>query len=273
VIALGQAWISKEESNKAIDDDWEDGHYIVLLAVDKDYVYFEDPYARMGKGFTPRQKFEEHWHNIGGKTPDDTAKQMHLGIFIKGKKPAKHQYIGQADLSKLDFGKLAPLHLVVVSFKGQLLPYDIVEEMRPILESGFVRLASYLFLYKDKDGKLTALEGGNLTEEDEIVEIDAIMATLASLGLGERKVAKIKAEAAAKAASEGDFGLSDKDIHRIGERLPNDSSAVILLIEHLWGKKLKEIIGKHGGVVHNQMIITEDILYKWEARLKGAKNT
>jgi predicted double-glycine peptidase len=48
--------MSREESNKAVDDGWEDGHYVVLLAVDQEYVYFEDPYVRMSKGFLPRSR-------------------------------------------------------------------------------------------------------------------------------------------------------------------------------------------------------------------------
>jgi len=144
VIVLGQAWRSRDESANAVAEDWEDGHYIVILAVDKEYVYFEDPYLRMGKGFGPRKTFEEHWHNIGGKTPTDMSKQMHLGIFIRGKKPAKSQSFSQMDSLKLDFSSIGPLHLVVVAFKGELLPYDIIKEAKPIVESGLIRPAAFV---------------------------------------------------------------------------------------------------------------------------------
>ena len=53
VITLGQAWASKEASEASPAGDWADGHYIVVLAADRDYVYFEDPFVRMGKGFIP----------------------------------------------------------------------------------------------------------------------------------------------------------------------------------------------------------------------------
>jgi predicted double-glycine peptidase len=269
-IILGQAWISQEESKKAVTNDWEDGHYVVILAVDKDYVYLEDPFVRMGKGFIPREKFEEHWHNVGGRTPKDATKQEHVGIFIKGKKPAKHQTFRQMDLKNLDFAKIAPLHLGVIMFKGELMPYDLMKEMQPILQSEFIKLAAFIMLSKDKEGRLTAMEGGGITEEVEIIEIDAIMAMMAGLVEGGSALAISKAESAVKQAATGDFGLSGNDILSIGTRLSPDSSAIILLIELLWARKLKDIISKHGGIVGNQQILTEATLAGLWDRLQEA---
>ena len=241
-------------------DDWEDGHYVVILAVDKEHVYFEDPYVRMGKGFFPRQAFEEHWHNIGGKTPAGTSKQMHVGIFIRGEKPAKAQSYEKIDSTKLDFSNLAPLHIAFTTFKGQILPYDIMQEVRPIFESDLIRPAAFLVLRKDKEGRLSAVEGGNLQEEEEVIEINALLAMLAGLRLGSEDSLKARAQDAEKAASGGDFGLPMKDILRMGEELPNDSSAIIFVLEHLWGKKFKDILSKYGGVLVSQQIITADRL-------------
>jgi len=260
VIVLGQAWISREEAEKAVTDDWEDGHYVVILAVDKEHVYFEDPYVRMGKGFFPRQAFEEHWHNIGGKTPAGTSKQMHVGIFIRGEKPAKAQSYEQIDSTKLDFSNLAPLHIAFTTFKGQILPYDIMQEVRPIFESDLIRPAAFLVLRKDKEGRLSAVEGGNLQEEEEVIEINALLAMLAGLRLGSEESLKARAQDAEKAASGGDFGLPMKDILRMGEELPKDSSAIIFILEHIWGKKFKDILSKYGGVLVSQQIITADKL-------------
>jgi predicted double-glycine peptidase len=260
VIILGQAWKSRQEAEKAWSDDWEDGHYVVILKVDKDYVYFEDPYVRLGKGFMPRQAFEEHWHNIAGKTPSDKSKQMHVGIFIKGEKPAKPQSLKQIDTSKLDLEKIPPLQLIVITFKGEVLPYDFVKEVRPIAESGLIRPAAYFVLRKDKDGKLTAIEGGNLQEEEEMIEIDALIAVMAGLRLGERENAKVREENAERDASRGDFGLPAEDLVRIGERLPENCSALILLLEHLWAKKFKDAVANYGGVIVNNEMIKADTL-------------
>jgi hypothetical protein len=47
MIALAQVWRSEKNSPGSVAEDWDNGHYIVVLGVDKDYVYFQDPYARM----------------------------------------------------------------------------------------------------------------------------------------------------------------------------------------------------------------------------------
>ena len=267
VIVLGQAWRSRDESAKAVAEDWADGHYIVILAVDKEFVYFEDPYVRMGKGFGPRKTFEEHWHNIGGKAPTDASKQMHLGIFIRGKKPAMSQSFGQMDSLKLDFSSIGPLHLIVVAFRGELLPYDIIKEAKPIVESGLIRPAAFVILRKDKDGKLAAVEGGNLQDEEEILEINALLSVIAGLRLGSRESPRARAAEAEKAVSRGDFGLQIEDIVKIGEEMPADSSTLILIIEHLWAKKLRDMLSSRGGILVNQEIIRADTLAKLGAKL------
>ena len=72
MIALAQVWRSHRDSARPVTEDWDDGHYIVVLAVDKDYVYFEDPFVRMSKGFVPRKTFEEHWHHAMGGVSEKT---------------------------------------------------------------------------------------------------------------------------------------------------------------------------------------------------------
>jgi predicted double-glycine peptidase len=262
VIVLGQAWRSREASKKAVADDWEHGHYVVILAADKEYVYYEDPYVRMGKGFMPRQAFEEQWHNIGGKMPTDTSKQMHVGIFIRGEKPAKTKSYEQMDSTKLDFSNIAPIHLFVTSFK-ETSPSDIsdiLEKAGPLFESGLIRPVAFLLLRKDKEGRLSAVEGGSLQEKEEIIKINALFSMMAGLRLDSEENLTARAKDAEKAASGGDFGLPMKDILRIGEKLPNDSSAMIFLLEHLWAKKLRDIFSDFGGVPVSQEIITADRL-------------
>jgi predicted double-glycine peptidase len=51
VIALGQAWLSRDVANKALAEDWEDGHYVVILAVDKELRIFRGPLCKNGKRF------------------------------------------------------------------------------------------------------------------------------------------------------------------------------------------------------------------------------
>ena len=68
----------------SVAEEWDTGHYVVVLSVDKDYVYFQDPFARMSKAFIPRKTFEEHWHQVMGGKLERNPKLIHLGIFVQG---------------------------------------------------------------------------------------------------------------------------------------------------------------------------------------------
>ncbi len=88
VIVDCQSWRSSAYSNRSWADDWYDGHYMVVIGIDENSVYLEDPYTLGSRGFIPRQEFLERWHNPGGTAPLYNEKQYHLGIFIRGDKPS-----------------------------------------------------------------------------------------------------------------------------------------------------------------------------------------
>ena len=271
VIILGQAWRSRKESDIAVTEDWANGHYVVVLAVDQDYVYFEDPYIRMGKGFMPRTTFEDHWHTVMGGDLEKAPKLMRLGIFIRGEKPAQPQTFKDVDISKLDFSKIGALNLIVTQFPGALLPYDFVNELRDIWETGIIRSDAFIILRKDQEGRITAMEGGRLQEEEDLMEINALVAAIAGFGAGGADVARAKAESAVRASAEGDFGLSATDVERIAGKLPPDHSAVIVLFENLWERKFKEVARKYDGTVIDQRIIPSDSFGKLVQGLAGAR--
>lgn len=260
VIVLSQAWRSRQDSAASVEDDWQNGHYVVVLAIDKDYVYFEDPYVRMGKGFMHREAFEEHWHHAMGGDLEKAPKLMRLGIFIRGDKPAQHQRFKDVESAKLDFSKLGSMNLIVTQFQGALLPYDFVNDLKGLWETGVLRPDAFFFLRKDKDGRLSAMEGGRLQDEENVMEINALVAMLAGLSAENPEAANAGVGSAAQAAREGDFGLTASDIQGIADKLPQDHSAVIVLFENVWEKTFKEVAGKYNGLVINQRIIPSDSL-------------
>jgi len=83
-----QSWRSPASGNQSWADDYEDGHWMVILGMDGKNVYFEDPYILGSRGFIPRQEFEERWHNLKGwgrvgHSETDSSWNLHMG-----KKPA-----------------------------------------------------------------------------------------------------------------------------------------------------------------------------------------
>jgi hypothetical protein len=263
VIVLGQAWRSRQDSAASVAEDWDNGHYFIVLAVDEDYVYFEDPYVRMGKGFIPRETFEQHWHQAMGRDLEKAPKLIHLGILIRGEKPAQPQRFKDVESAKLDFSKMGSMNLIVTQFQGILLPYDFVNDLKGLWETGVLRPDAFFFLRKDKEGKISVMEGGRLQDEDNVMEINALIAALAGLSAAAPESAQAKAESAAQAAREGDFGLSITDIQGIAAKLPPDHSAVIVLFENIWEKTFTEIAGKYNGSVINQRIIPSGSLAKF----------
>lgn len=114
-------------------------------------------------GFVPRQIFEALWHNVMGGDLGK-PKQIRMGIFIRGDQRAAPQRVRDVDYSGLESGRLGSLNLIVTQFKGSVLPFDFWEDLKVILDTGMVRPDAFIFLRKDREGRLTAVEGGRVVE-------------------------------------------------------------------------------------------------------------
>jgi len=265
MIALGQVWRSQSSSVASPEDDWDNGHYIVVLGVDDDYVYFQDPYLRMGKAFVTRSVFEKHWHQIMGGETAAAPRLVHLGIFVRGMQPAQP---AQASGAAFDPGKLGSLNLMVTRFRGVLLPFDFMDELRDIWSSGNVRPDAFLLVSKDPDGNVFAMEGGSLESEEDALEINAVLAVIASRSMGGApELARSAAQAAISAAESGDFGLSASDIRQLARQLPADHTAVIVLFENVWERRFRQVVHKYGGELINQRFASPETLLRAASEL------
>ena len=247
MIALAQVWRSEKNSPGAASEDWDNGHYIVVLGVDRDYVYFQDPYARMSKAFVPRRMFMEHWHQVMGGDHKKNPKLMQLGIFVRGKQVAARQTAADLTFSQIDFEKFGSLNLMITQFPRAIMPYDFLSELKDIWADGNIRPDAFIFLRKDKDGSVSGMEGSRLSEDADVAAINAVIAAITSRSIGKAELARSKAETAVRAAAEGDFGLSVGDIQKIAEKIPPEHSAIIILFENAWERKFKAIAKRHNG--------------------------
>jgi predicted double-glycine peptidase len=270
VIVVLQAWRSQSSSPASVAEEWDAGHYIVVLEVDEKYVYFQDPFAPMSKAFVPHKLFEDHWHQVMGGDLKKNPKLIHLGIFVRGDKPAEPTAAERPNIASLKFGEMGSLNLIVTHFKGFLLPFDFLDELRDLWTSPFVRPKAYLFLRKDKNGNLSGMEGGALQDDADATAINALLAVIADHSVGGTASARTRVEAAIKAAAEGDFGLSIDDIERIAVKLPPDHSAIVGLFENIWERRFKEVASKHAGAVINQRLVTPEALATAVSAFAGA---
>jgi len=76
VLVTYQAW---SESDQPWNECWEDGHYSVVIGMDDENVYLEDPSLAGEIGYIPRQEFLERWHDIDRK--GNELKQFGLVIL------------------------------------------------------------------------------------------------------------------------------------------------------------------------------------------------
>ena len=256
MIALAQVWRSESNSPGAVSDDWDNGHYIVVLGVDKDYVYFQDPYARMSKAFVPRKMFVEHWHQVMGGDRKKNPKLMQLGIFVRGKQAAARQASEELAFSEIDFEKFGSLNLMITQFPRTLMPYDFLNELKHIWADGNIRPDAFIFLRRDKEGNISGMEGSGLNDAADVAAVNAVIAAITSRSIGGAELARSKAETAVKVAAEGDFGLSAGEIQKIAQKIPPDHSAIIILFENAWERKFKDVAKKYNGSVVNQRLIT-----------------
>jgi predicted double-glycine peptidase len=86
VMVAIQAWGDYQEKYA---DDWEDGHYAIVVGVDDDNVYLMDPSTIGNYTFIPIPQFLTRWHDAE-KGPDGRMITLvHFGItFSKDKKPS-----------------------------------------------------------------------------------------------------------------------------------------------------------------------------------------
>lgn len=85
VIVLLQAWADRYMT---IDDwrrDWDNGHYAIVIGLNKDVLLFEDP-ATIRRTWLREREFLARWHDMDINTGE---KYEHFGMVLLGKQPAK----------------------------------------------------------------------------------------------------------------------------------------------------------------------------------------
>jgi predicted double-glycine peptidase len=256
VIALAQVWLSEREPGRQLEDICDNGHYVVVLGVDQDYVYFQDPFIHMSKAFVPRKTFEDHWHQVMGGDLERNPKLIHLGIIVRGQDPANLGVDREADISALDFSKFGSLNLLVMEFDRYLLPFDFLDEVQDIWKDGNVRPNAFIFLRRDGDGNLSGMEGSRLEAEQDIVLMNAAVAAITERSLGTPEKVRSSVRAAITMATNGDFGLPAEELKRIAAKLPADHSAVIAIFENVWERKLRAVAERYDGRVINQCLMS-----------------
>lgn len=112
---------------------------------------------------------------------------------------------------------LGPIDYIVVGFEGNNFNGSVLEELTKAVQSGAIRLVDLVFVIKDMDGNVA-------------------MAEIEDQGEDLKEVAKMLGH-------EGDMPLlTEEDVQKLGEKMDDNTSAGILIIEQLWAKGLKKAL-------------------------------
>lgn len=80
-----QAWRDAERQTVAWRDNWDDGHYVVLIGIDDDFAYFMDPSTGSAYTYLPLSELMERWHDVNEVRKDPHEwRDIQLGVIISG---------------------------------------------------------------------------------------------------------------------------------------------------------------------------------------------
>lgn len=147
----------------------------------------------------------------------------------------------------------------------------LLKEIFKLSEAKLIRVLGLLAVVKDEKGKIASAQITELSDEDRI-KLSAAVGALIGLGAAGEAGAMAGAEAGAERAAHKDFGLTQKQVKDIAKDMPNGTAAGLLLLEHLWAKKFKEIaMEKHGVVLANGFISPLALVTLGAELAEGAK--
>jgi Family of unknown function (DUF6325) len=127
-----------------------------------------------------------------------------------------------------------PIDYLLVEWPGRQPDGEVAPHLVDLVERGLIRILDLVFLAKDEDGTVAALEIADLG--DEVVELAIFEG--ASSGL-----------------------LSDDDLEQAGSALEPGTSAALLVYENSWAAPFAAAVRRSGGeLVASGRIPTADVL-------------
>jgi hypothetical protein len=116
-----------------------------------------------------------------------------------------------------------PIDYVIVEFPGNHFKGEILQELNEAMHNNTIAVLDVSLVTKDQNGNMTSMELG---------------ASNPDLAQGlQREDAKV-----------GGL-IQAEDLAEMGEVMDNNSSAGLLVIEHLWARGLKRAIQNAGGIL------------------------
>jgi uncharacterized membrane protein len=144
---------------------------------------------------------------------------------------------------------VGPVQLIVLGFTHPDFRGEILGELQRLREADTIRVIDALAVYKDTKGEVAILEMSNLTT-DEQIELGAKIGALVGIGAfgeDEEAVEEMALAGAETAAAKGVDVFSAEDAWDVVEDIPEDTAALLLIIEHHWAVPLRDAVARANG--------------------------
>jgi uncharacterized membrane protein len=139
---------------------------------------------------------------------------------------------------------VGPVELLVIKFPGNRFSGEVAPALAELVESGLIRVIDVLFASKSVDGTVTVQEIAEL-DEDEYAAFDPLVGESSGL-------------------------LTAEDVRQLTSTLENNSSAGLLLFEHVWATRFRDAVAHANGEVMLNERIPHAVLEELLAARAGA---
>jgi uncharacterized membrane protein len=141
---------------------------------------------------------------------------------------------------------IGPVQLLVLGFSHPEFQGEIRGELDRLRDNDLVRVIDALAVHKDADGNVATLHDSQLSE-DQQAAFGALVGGLIGLGAAGEEGFELGAERGAEAVTERG-GVFDEDAWDVLAEIPEDSAAMLILLEHRWAIPLRDAIARAGGM-------------------------
>jgi uncharacterized membrane protein len=158
-----------------------------------------------------------------------------------------------------DVENFGPIQMLTVAFDGSRFKGEILPELDRLKNERIIRVIDLMVVRKDAEGRVMTMTASDLDWE-EATSFGSYIGALA--GLKAAGADGLEPGSIAGAAELADGHVFDEnDAFRVTQSLPNNMSAALVLIEHVWARSLLDAIERAGGQeLGNDWIRADELL-------------
>jgi uncharacterized membrane protein len=141
---------------------------------------------------------------------------------------------------------IGPVQLLVLGFKQPDFQGEIRAELDRLRDNDLVRVIDALAVRKDAEGEVDVLHESQLSA-DQQAAFGALVGGLIGLGAAGEEGFEVGAERGAEAVAERGGVFDEEQAWDVLAEIPEDTAALLILLEHRWAIPLRDAIARAGG--------------------------